>query len=88
MKEFRYLPEDRQRAVLAELVVAAKTPLNGEIKVLDQQIEVFEKKYKITSEEMRCRLYHGQMHETTDICKWLMLLHTRGELVTHAPRTY
>jgi hypothetical protein len=87
MTEFKALSETQQENQLAALVAATRTPPNGEIKLLDKQIEILESKFGISSEEMKKRLFHGQMRETMEICNWLMLLHTRGDLVAYSSRS-
>jgi hypothetical protein len=88
MSEFKDLSETQQESLLAALVESARTtPPNGEIKLLDKEIEKFEKKFSISSEEMKKRLFRGKMRETSEICNWLMLLHTRGNFVAYSSRS-
>jgi hypothetical protein len=47
---------------------------------LNRQIAVFEKRYEQSSASMRERFKQGAIHETAEICEWLMLLELRDSL--------
>jgi midasin (ATPase involved in ribosome maturation) len=80
LSELRGLsPEQRERR-LAAFASGRKQLLNGEMDDLNRQIAVFEKRYEQSSASMRERFKQGAIHETAEICEWLMLLELRDSL--------
>ncbi|HAN91879.1 MAG TPA: hypothetical protein DCQ33_07340 [Nitrospira sp.] len=73
-------PKQRQDR-LSELARASQRPVNGEVKVLDQEILAYERKYSMDSETLKRRLSDGTFVESDEVCLWLMRLKLRDRLV-------
>lgn len=82
----RMNPEQREEA-LSELVRAARSSPNGEVRDLDEQIQAFEAKFHLSSDELRRELAQGKRAETWEICQWLMLLDQRDLLGIRSARS-
>lgn len=76
---------EKQRRI-NELFDTALNPtyeqLQEQKKELNFKICFFEEQYKMSSGTMKQKLSSGQLNETVDICKWLMLLKIRGHFET------
>ena len=68
--------EERATAV-AELGRRAAAPRNGQAKDIEARIRAFEVRYEMTSKEMRRRFASGELRDTADTSRWLMLLRAR-----------
>jgi len=77
MSEFRHMSEEQRAEAVSNLVHGASESANGQAEQLDTQIEAYEHKYNLTSEDLLEMLASGELQETADICSWLMLLHIR-----------
>jgi hypothetical protein len=69
-------PGERERA-LDDLVHKAKGKPNGQLKSLDAEIRGFEIRYEMSSDEMRAAFGRGEVRDTADVAKWLILLRAR-----------
>jgi len=49
---------------------------NGAVGEMRKKIAMFERRYEMTSEEMRQSFATGKMRDTADTSEWLMLLRT------------
>lgn len=67
---------DRARAV-EELGRKATAPRNGQAQGIDARIHEFEIRYEMTSVQMCERFARGEMRDTSDVSRWLMLLRVR-----------
>ena len=86
ISELKMMSLTRREAYLAELMTATKTAPNGEIADLNERIRAFEEKHGMDSHKLREKLDKGEIRETVDVCKWLMLLTIRDRLVSpHVP---
>ncbi|HEY8205976.1 MAG TPA: hypothetical protein VIG99_00750 [Myxococcaceae bacterium] len=79
--ELRQMSPERQEEAIKELVRAANSPPNGEMRDLDQQICAFEEKFGLSSQELRRELAQGRREESWEVCQWLMLLDQRDYLL-------
>ena len=75
MSELRGLSASEIAARVASF--GKSQPANGELASLQERIAEFEIRYELSSETMRAQFHTGQLKETADICKWLMLLSVR-----------
>jgi hypothetical protein len=76
---FRMRPEERERTVGA-LAERAKGKPNGQVRVLDAEIGEFEIRYQMSSVDMRGAFARGEVTDTADIAKWLILLRARDRV--------
>ena len=78
LAEYRaMLPQERE----AELAALARAAQNGEGRAgkrhLDARIREYERRYEMSSDELRNKLAHGEARETAEIATWLFLLGAR-----------
>ena len=72
-------PEER-RSLLSELVRAAVAPRTAaQAAAIDARIGEYERRCAMTSTEMQRRLASGEIGDTADTARWLMLLRVRDE---------
>ena len=69
-------PGDRDREMGALAQRAAAKP-NGQLKTLDAEIGQLEIRYQMTSDSMRAAFAKGEVRDTADIARWLILLRVR-----------
>ena len=65
-------PAEREEA-LASIVSASMGPRNGQMSWADVKVADFEKKYDMTTEQMRAGFRAGTIGDTPDIAQWLIL---------------
>jgi hypothetical protein len=82
LSELRTLSPAEREQRLAAFAALRNQPVNGELQYLDEIIADLEKRYEMSSATMRERLVRGEIRETADIGKWLMLLDARESLKT------
>jgi hypothetical protein len=68
--------EERAR-LSEELGKKATAPRNGQAVDIDARLRAFEVRYEMTSTEMRVRFSRGEVRDTADVARWLMLLRAR-----------
>jgi hypothetical protein len=68
------MSEPQRNDALGRLVDGARAKPNGGLTALEMQVRVFETKYGMTSTVMRERVAKGELGESADFSKWLMLL--------------
>jgi len=73
-KELREASEEERAKKLKALVEATKRLGDEDVRKLDDEITAYEKKYGITTEELKVQLTAGTRQETADICTWLLLV--------------
>ena len=78
--------EEQRTARVAELVRAARAPLNGEIREIDKRIQIYEERYEMKSGMVKAELDAGRLRETLEICQWLMLVHRKELMLAHEAR--
>jgi hypothetical protein len=82
--------EEKQKR-LDELVQSVLNPSPSRLvewlAELNQKLSSYERKYGITSEEMKNRVEQGQMPETNEVCSWLMLLGKRSRFEARQSKT-
>lgn len=66
---------------LRQLALASQRPVGDEVKVLDQEILAYERKYNMDSQTMKNRISDGTFVESDDVCVWLMRLKLRDRLI-------
>lgn len=76
---FRMRPEERERTMGA-LAERAKGKPNGQMKALDAEIGELEIRYQMSSADMRAAFARGEITDTADIAKWLILLRARDRV--------
>src|SRR5438034_11476272 len=77
LSDLANMPVEDSDRVLAELVASAKSARNGQRAMLDARIRAFEQQYERSSATMREQLRKGELRETADIARWLLLLAAR-----------
>lgn len=80
LSELRRLGPAEQERRLAAFAASRGQPLNGELEYLNDLIAELETRYEMSSDTMRERLRRGELRETADVGKWLMLLDARDAL--------
>ena len=75
--ELRGLPDQERERRLDELVERARAPRNWQASVLTDKIRELEVRYEIDSTDMLKRLARGEMTDTADVSRWLILLRAR-----------
>lgn len=82
LSEFKTMSDSEKNRRVSELFQAAVSPtseqLSDQRNKLDEQIQSFESRYKMSSGEMKRKLATREVTETADFCRWLMLLKIRG----------
>jgi hypothetical protein len=77
LSDLSKMPQGERERALGALVERAKGKPNGQIKALDAEIGEFEIRYQMTSDKMRAAFAKGEIRDTADIAKWLILLQVR-----------
>lgn len=77
LRRFAELSTEERESFVDELSRKATAPRNGQAANIDARILAFENQYGITSDEMRRRFKSGEMRDTGDVSRWLMLLRVR-----------
>jgi len=73
------LDEERRRRALCDLVAQATSPRSeAQAARLDARIEELERRYGMTSVEMQIAFARGEVPDTADVARWLILLAARG----------
>jgi len=75
--ELQRLSAAERQARFREFQDAMHQPMNGQLCELDEQIRAFEARYEMPSDEMYAKFKAGELHETYEICRWLMLVELR-----------
>lgn len=65
-------PTDGANA-LAEIVEASRAPRNGQMAWADERIAAFEKRYGMSTSEMKARFKAGTIEDTADVAQWLII---------------
>ncbi len=86
--DLKKMSPDEQDEAMRNLVKVARGKPNGEFKDLDAQIEAFEQKHQLSSDELRHELAQGKRKESWEICQWLMLLDQRDLLGSREARPH
>jgi hypothetical protein len=79
LSELTNLPAHERERVLSDLVLSSP---NGEARELDQRLNEYETRYEMSSKTMREKYRSGHLRETADICRWLILLNVKDQLVS------
>ena len=66
-------PEQR-----AEWVKKVRGPANGQMSSLDLKIKVLEDQYGMSTADMKAAFKRGDLEDTADIARWLVLARVRG----------
>ncbi len=85
--DLRKMSPDEQDEAMRKLVKVARARPNGELKDLDAQIQAFEQKHGLSSDDLRHELAQGRRKESWEICQWLMLLDQRDLLGSRKARS-
>lgn len=75
LKDLMGLSDEEIKIKLAEFVEDSYRPevLKNNLERLKQEIEAYEKKYDMTTDELHKKLNSGEMTESSsEICNWLM----------------
>jgi hypothetical protein len=82
LSEFKTMSDSEKNQRVSDLFQAAVNPTSEQLaeqkNKLTDQIQVLESRYKMSSGEMKRKLATGEIKETADFCRWLMLLKIRG----------
>jgi hypothetical protein len=82
LSEFKTMSDSEKHRRVNELFQAAVSPTSEQLEdqrnKLDNQIQLFESRYKMASDEMKRKLATGEVMESADFCRWLMFLKIRG----------
>jgi len=73
LKEWARMSPTEQGNSLAEIVAASRAPRNGQMAWADARVAAYEKQYGMTTAVMRAKVRAGELEDTADIAKWLML---------------
>ncbi len=87
LSEFGRLSEPEKRVAVGELAKAAHGPPNGELRALEDEIRSFERRYELSSAQMREMVASGRLPENQDVCRWLMSLEVLGLIAGGEART-
>jgi hypothetical protein len=77
LSELSRMSDPERERTLDDLVRRAKGKPNGQLKMLDAEIRSFEIRYEMSSVEMRAKFGRGEVADTADIARWLILLRAR-----------
>ena len=77
LEEFSRMDASGQRSAVEEISRCALAPRNGQAHSIDARILAFEVRYEMTSQVMRERFATGELQDTADLARWLMLLQVR-----------
>ncbi|HCF56954.1 MAG TPA: hypothetical protein DFS52_03030 [Myxococcales bacterium] len=80
--DFRRMTPEEQKSTLRDLVGATNSAPNGELVELDNEIKAYEARRRMSSKEMLRKLEAGEIHETNEICSWLIALKVRDHLAS------
>lgn len=84
LSEFSSMSEDESKERVNALFQAAINPTPDQkqawIKQVNDEIQEYEFRYKMSSEDMLQALNTGEALKFPEICSWLMLLKTRGQI--------
>ena len=78
---------ERRAAALEEIVIAASQPVKGGLEALDSEINEFETRYEMSSDELLERLSAHRQEETAEIASWLIRLDLRRRIREREART-
>ena len=71
MSEYGEMTPEGQLEAIRDLMATA-SQRNGNGSLLAERIKAFEKKYKMTSQEMRTALAENRIKDTVEITEWLI----------------
>lgn len=71
---------ERVDALLQAAVSPTSEQIEAWIKQVNDEIRSYESRYKMSSDDMRQALQTGEASNFPDICSWLALLKTRGQI--------
>ncbi|MEH2237193.1 hypothetical protein [Nostoc sp.] len=84
LSEFSFMSKDESKERVNALFQAAIIPTPEQkqawIKQVNDEIQEYEFRYKMSSEDMLQALKTGEALKFSEICSWLMLLKTRGQI--------
>jgi hypothetical protein len=84
LSEFSSMSGKERRSRVNDLFQSAINPTSEQFKAWVQQvndeIKEYESKYKMSSEEMLQSCKIGEASKFPDVCSWLMLVKTRGQI--------
>lgn len=83
--ELREATPEKRKSLLGGMVEEARSPANGKIEEIEDQIAEFERVYEMPSDEMIQEVYRGTLRETDEIASWLMLVNLRKRMRAHQP---
>ncbi|MCP4741520.1 MAG: hypothetical protein GY871_04725 [Actinomycetales bacterium] len=63
------LPQEEQDQALRKFV---ETPINGEVKALQEELAAYERQFGMSTKKMRTLIERGELQETAGICDWLI----------------
>lgn len=77
-EDLRHLQAPERERRIGELVDAACAPRNGQQKVLDASIRELESRYEMSSADMLAKFARGDVSDTADVSRWIILLRASG----------
>jgi hypothetical protein len=80
LSDFSSMQPEGRTAALDELVVAASQPANGGLEALESEINEFEARYEMSSDELVERIEADRQEETAEIASWLIALDLRRRI--------
>jgi hypothetical protein len=87
LSELSNMQPERRAAALDELVIAANQSPNGGLEALESEINEFEARYEMSSDELLERLNADRQEETAEIASWLIRLDLRRRIREREART-
>ncbi|MEH2325880.1 MAG: hypothetical protein V7K32_20430 [Nostoc sp.] len=72
--------DERVDALLQSAVSPTSEQIEAWIKQVNDEIRLYESRYKMSSDDMSQALETGEASNFPDICSWLALLKTRGQI--------
>jgi len=80
LSEYRAMNATERDSAVAWLIAATRSAPNGEDRELAAQIQAYEQRYEMTSDEMIASINNGSLRENDEVCDWLILLKLRSHI--------
>ena len=78
LRDLAKLSPQKKQEALAELVERSRQPPNGQLTALYEILGTFEAKYGMSTDDMIEKFRAGELEDTPDIARWLVLSKARG----------
>lgn len=83
-KELREASPEREAEIMAGLREGMRAKPNGGVQATRARLDAFESHYKMSTKELRDRVYKGVEPETQEVGAWLMTANLYDRLVSRS----